>query len=113
MTPTSTPRFGFRVLGPATARRRIVDLDTAFAGYAACDPRAEVDRESYLSAFVFGDDFPRHLDETGSTKGYDGPCWTPWLWFDIDRADNLDAALGDARRLAAGTLDRYPRTGRG
>src|SRR6516162_5755597 len=78
------------------------------SGYASCDPRAEVDRQAYLSAFTYGADFRRHLQATGSTKGYDGPCWAPFLWWDIDRADDLDAALRDARRLAAGIMQRYP-----
>lgn len=106
MTPTRTPRLGFRVLGSATSRRRLIDFDAAFVAYAECHPQAEVDREAYLSAYVFTHDFRRHLTETGSTRGYDGPCAAPWVWFDLDAAD-LDAALHDARRLAAGLLDRY------
>jgi hypothetical protein len=99
-------RLGFRVLGPATSRRRLIDFDAAFTAYAECDPRAEVSREAYLGAFVYEDAFRRHLEETGSTRGYDGPCWAPWLWFDLD-SDNLDVALSDARRLATGILHRY------
>ena len=48
-----------------------------------------------------GEDFRRLLETTRSTRGFDGPCWAPWVWFDIDRADDLDVALRDARRLAA------------
>jgi hypothetical protein len=105
---SGAPRLGFRVIGNATTRRRLVDASAALAAYAACDPRAEVEREAYLSAFVFTEEFRRHLAETGSSKGYDGPCWAPWLWFDIDREDDPEAALSDARRLAAGILERYP-----
>jgi hypothetical protein len=105
---TRPPRFGFRVLGNATNRRRLVDAGAALAGYAACDPKAEVEREAYLGAYTYGEEFRRHLAETLSSKGYDGPCWAPWIWFDIDRAGDLDAALRDARRLAAGILQRYP-----
>jgi hypothetical protein len=105
---TPKPRLGFRVLGNATNRRRLVDAGAALAAYAACDPKAEVEREGYLSAFVFADDFRRHMQETGSSRDFAGPCWAPWLWWDIDRADDLDAALRDARRLAASILQRYP-----
>jgi hypothetical protein len=108
MTTTRTPRLGFRVLGSATNRRRLVDAGAALAAYCACDPRAEVEREAYLSAFTFGEDFRRHLAETGSTRDYAGPGWASWLWFDIDREDDLEAALTAARRLAAGMLQRYP-----
>jgi hypothetical protein len=102
------PCFGFRVLGPATGRRRLVDAGAALAGYAACDAKAEVEREAYLSAFTFADDFRQYLRETGSTKGFDGVCWTPILWFDLDCPDDLEHALSNARRLAVGILHRYP-----
>lgn len=99
--------FGFRIVGPTWARRRLVDAAEAFAAQARCDPRAEVARESYLSAFWYGERFRRHLDGTGSTKGYGGPCWAPWLWWDIDRADDLEAALADARRLTVALCERF------
>ncbi len=115
MNPTRMQRLGFRVLGSATSQRRLIDFDAAFAAYAGCDDRAEVKREAYLSAFTYGEDFRRHLAETGSTRGYDGPCSAPWLWFDLDGevgeigavGDVLDAVLSDARRLAEGILYRY------
>ena len=99
--------FGFRVVGPVTEPRRLVDATAAFSAYAACDPRAEPEREGYLSAFRFGRDFGDHLDRVGSPKGYAGACGSPWLWFDIDRKDDLDAAQADARRLVGFALDRY------
>ncbi len=34
-------------------------------------------------------------------------CFATYLSFDIDRADNLNQALSDARRLAAFTVERY------
>jgi hypothetical protein len=106
VTRGRTPRLGFRVLGPATSRRRLIDFDAAFAAYAECASDAEVGRESYLSAFTYGEEFRRHLTDIGSTKGYGGPCSTPVLWFDLDGED-LDAVLSDARRLAQGILYRY------
>jgi hypothetical protein len=106
VTPTQGLRLGFRVLGSASSRRRLIDFDAAFAGYASCDDRAEVGCEAYLSAFTYGEEFRRHLEGTGSTRGYDGPCWAPWLWLDLD-GEELDAVLSDARRLAEGVLRRY------
>ena len=102
----STAPFGFRVVGSPFADRRLVDWQAAFCGHAACDERADVGREVYLSAFTFGADFRRHLDGTGTTKGFRGACGSPWLWLDIDRPD-LDAATADARRLAAALAERY------
>ncbi len=98
--------FGFRIVGPTWERRRLVDAAGAFTGYARCDEQAEIEKEGYLSAFRFGDDFRRLLTETGSTAGYTGPCWSPWLWFDIDR-EKLADALADARRLASLLDERY------
>jgi hypothetical protein len=100
--------YGFRIVGSTATRRRLVDAAAAFAGYASCDPRADFDREAYLSAFSFGPDFRDYLRSTGSTRGFDGPCWTAFLWFDIDRPDDPARALADTRRLAGLILDRYP-----
>lgn len=99
--------YGFRIVGSCREPRRLVDATAALSGYAACDEQAEVNTEAYLSAFQFGEDFRRHLAMTGSTKGYNGPCWSPWLWFDIDREHDIEAATKDARRLAAFLADRY------
>jgi hypothetical protein len=98
--------FGFRILGPATGERRLVEAGPAFAAYAGCDERAEVKREAYFSAFQYGSDFRQHLHEFGSVKGFDGECWARWVWFDVDRTD-LNAALDDARRLASYIVERY------
>lgn len=98
--------YGFRILGATNERRRLVNHADAFAAYAACDDRADVTREAYLSAFTFGDDFRGRLESTGSVKGFDGVCGAPWLWFDIDRVELADAVT-DARRLALSLVERY------
>ncbi len=100
--------FGFWIKGPTDAPRRLIDGAAALAAYAACDGRAGVDSEAYLSAFVYGMDFRRYLEEAGSVRGFEGDCWTPLVTFDIDRAGDLDAALADARRLVGAILARYP-----
>ncbi len=104
--PSNDCSFGFRIVGGAFGERRLVDWPTAFAAHCRCDERAEVEREAYLSAFMFTDDFAEHLEATGSTKGYAGRCGASWLWFDID-ADDLGKATDDARRLCVGSADRY------
>src|SRR5262249_43699031 len=106
-TMTTYP-YGFRIVGPTWGERRLVVAAAALAGYAACDPQAEPDREAYLSAFTFGADFRQLLESTGSIKGFAGPCWAPWLWWDIDRENDPDRALSDARRLAGAVLERFP-----
>lgn len=99
-------RFGFRVLGDCRQPRRLVDAGAALAAYTACDPRAECQREAYLSAFAFGADFRDHLGATGSTAGFSGPCWAPFVWWDVDREGDLPAALDDARRLCVVLTDK-------
>lgn len=98
--------FGFRIVGGCHNERRLVNWLAAFVGYSQCDERAEAHREAYLSAFCFGTEFRKHLDATGSTKSYSGDCWSPWLWFDIDRND-LDAARLDCLRLVDLLTERY------
>ncbi|MCG3179632.1 MAG: hypothetical protein BIFFINMI_01973 [Phycisphaerae bacterium] len=99
--------YGFRIMGDCAGRRHLIDFATAYAAYARCDALAEVNRESYLSAFTFGQDFRQHLERTGTTKGFAGLCSAPVIWWDIDRADDLPRAQADARRLAASLVDRY------
>jgi hypothetical protein len=98
--------YGFRIVGTCADRRRRVNHAAAFRAYCSLDERASVDQEAYLSAFTFGEDFRQLLDDTGSPKDFNGPCWAPWLWFDID-ASYLQRALDGARRLAAGLVERY------
>lgn len=98
--------FGFRVVGPVSETRRLVDATAAFLAHCAADSRAQLDRECYLSAFTYGTDFRDYLAQYGTPKGYIGSCWSPFLWFDLDRT-NLAQALADARRLASFVLFRY------
>jgi hypothetical protein len=107
----STPSLGFRVVGHRAGRRRPVDWQAAFSGYADCDPRAELGREAFLSHFTFGQDFVDYLMGEGTEKGYNGPCGASWLFWDIDRPDDLALALRDARRLAGAILERYRELG--
>ena len=98
--------FGFRIVGGTYNERRLVDWSAAFVAHLHCDLQAEVSREAYLSAFCFGDDFKHQLAATGSTRGFDGATWSPWLWFDLDR-DELEQATNDARRLAAHIVEAF------
>jgi hypothetical protein len=100
-------RYGFRIVGDTSKRRRLVDAAAAFAGYACCDPRADINCEGYLSVFSYGNDFKTLLQSTGSLRGFTGACWSPFVWFDIDRADHPEQALNDARGLASSILERY------
>ncbi len=92
--------YGFRVLGDCQQPRRIVDASTTLAAYAACDEGVDLDSESYLSAFQFDVGFREHLNTTGSTADYRGPCWAPFICWDIHGADGeLEDAKEGAKRL--------------
>ncbi len=102
-----TDVLGFRIVGPCTSERRLVDWQAAFVAHASLDDRIDANQEAYLSAFVFGDDFERHLKDAGSTKGFDGPCGSEFIWFDIDRTNDLETAQRDAARLSLFIVERY------
>jgi hypothetical protein len=106
MTASDFP-YGFRIVGKTCEARRLVDAGAAFAAYAACDSRAQVEREAYLSAFRFGADFRELLESTGSTAGYTGLCFASWLWFDVDAEGDLPRAQADAESLAEVAMTRY------
>jgi hypothetical protein len=99
--------YGFRILGSPFEVRRLVVAADAFGAYASLDKRAEVNKEAYLSAFQFGDDFRQLLQETGSTRDFTGACWSPWVWFDVDREENLEQARRDMACLVSTLEQRY------
>jgi hypothetical protein len=104
---TGNTPYGFRIKGDCHNDRRLIDVAAAFAAYAGCDEKANVQSEAYLSAFQFGSEFRQHLEMTRSTKDYAGLCCAAWHWFDIDREDDLEDATTDARRLSCFLLERY------
>ncbi|MCB9852652.1 MAG: DNA primase [Phycisphaerales bacterium] len=106
-TTTNAMPYGFRVVGNATEARRLTNWAAAFEAHAACDDRAELDRQSFLSIYRFGDDFREHLKRFDSPKGYRGSCFADWIWIDIDREGDLRRALDDTRRLVVGIAERY------
>lgn len=109
MSATTHP-YGFRIVGPCTGDRRRVHAPTAFTAYCRCDSKAGVEREAYLSAFQFGDDFAEHLARTGSPAGFAGSTWAPFVWLDVDRdesAGGVARALADTRRLVDVLDERF------
>ena len=95
-------RYAFRIVGtPEGGKRRLIDAATAYSAYASCDSQCELQQESYLSSFWYGEEFRKHLSDRKTVKGFDGVCWSPFLWFDIDRENNLEAAHHDTRKLCS------------
>ena len=77
------------------------------AGYCSCDPAVDVEREAYLSAFQFGEDFRQLPIDWLDRPGFFGPCWSPWLWFDIDAEEDLERAATNTRMLCTVLDGRY------
>jgi len=98
---------GFRIVGSCRSERRSVEWRAAFSAYAACDEKAKFHNEAYLSGFTFDDTFRTHLKDTGSVKGYTGSCGAVFLWWDIDREGDLEAARNDAVKLTLEICTRY------
>jgi hypothetical protein len=99
--------FGFRVLGGRDQERKLIDWQTAFDAHLLNDERAQNHQECYLSCFLFSGQFCDYLQTQGTTKGFSGPTFSPWLWFDIDREHDIDRALTDSRRLVGFLCDRW------
>lgn len=107
---TDAMPLGYRIVGPCDRERRLVEYDRAFAAYAACDDLAQIDREGFLSPFQYDNAIrDRANDVIGrlDVRGFDGPCWSRFVWFDIDRDGDIGAATNDARRLALSLVERY------
>ena len=105
--------LAFRIVGPTSANRFLVDGNAAFNGYASCEACAQVEQEAYLSHFHYGDEFRKRADpyDVVNTKGFDGSCYSPWTWWDIDCDGDLERAQNDAQRLVATISNRFEVSG--
>jgi hypothetical protein len=99
--------LGFRVLGDLSGPRTLIDFWRAYAAYCKADSCAMPEIEAYISAFGYGADFRLHFETTGSTRDFSGSVAVPFVKVDIDRKDDLAAALYDTRRFIAFLLDHY------
>lgn len=102
--------YQFRIVGAVTSDRKLVSADAVAGAYSRCEDRAKVHEESYLSAFYFDESFREHLTAAQTTRGFRGPTWSPWIWFDIDRDPSeggIDKALADARRLGETLIGKF------
>jgi hypothetical protein len=97
------------VLGSLSAPRTAVQDEALYrAAHELELPEGfSLDQEAYATVFQYPrDGYIEHLRKFRSPKGYSGPAACCRLVWDIDRS-NLDAALGDARKLAKFLLTRY------
>lgn len=104
---SSYPGHGFEIVGNLSHPRQITCWEEAFLAYLSLREPVDPTSEGYLSAFSFAEDFRTHCTEHGSVKGFDGDVGGMWIWFDIDNADDLDAARRKTGSLAAFLAERY------
>lgn len=102
----SSMKYALNVRGSQRAERSLVDAATALSAYAECDDRIDLNDEAYLSAWRFGSEFCEYFKRRRSEKGFNGVCWSDWLWFDIDNA-NLTEALDVTRKLSGFLVDKF------
>jgi hypothetical protein len=96
---------GFLAFGKDGGLRR-VRPDLVYAACYQADRRF-VRAGLYLSGFTFpAVAFKAHFDAQGR-KDWTGPCGTFLLRWDVDREDDVAAAMLDARRLASYLIDHY------
>lgn len=107
MTSNDATPQGYRIVGPCDRDRRLVDYELAFAAYADCDDRAQIDEQGFLSPFQYSNEIrERDQGHRLDVRGFDGVVWSKFLMFDIDDAD-LDNALDRTRRLCSLLIQRY------
>jgi hypothetical protein len=100
--------LGLTVVGKVRTKRQTVDWRAEFLAHCTLETEARSETESYLSHFWFpATPFSEHFEPKHSEAGYAGPCGADWIFWDIDKADDLAAALQDARRLVGQILDTH------
>ena len=101
---------GVAVSGSPDSPRYLVNWQDLLEAYASSLEAINPDGEAYLSHFVFGEEMKNlYRAKRGSVKGFLGPCVAPWIIFDIDRTELVDA-LTDTKRLVSWLMQRYPET---
>lgn len=89
---------------------RMVNAERAFHKRCTCIPDVRYSEQCHLTHYQFGQEMMTHFKRRGEVQGYDGPCWSPYLYFEIAwRGIRYDPESGraDAIRLAQFLLARY------
>ena len=91
---------GFSCQGVAVRQKQKIKWLETFKAACSCNPFFVNQTDYFLSLFLFDDGLIQHFRQTGnSIKGYSGACWCPFVWWDIDHENDLEAAQTDVRRL--------------
>jgi hypothetical protein len=93
--------------GALNATRHVVGAEALYRAFHECDD-VNTEVEAYGTVYQYpAAEYRAHLRRVGSPKGYDGPAACCRLVWDIDRDNDLGAALADARTLVRFLFDRY------
>jgi hypothetical protein len=101
---------GGLVYGSLDAAREVVRAEVLYRAYHELElpPGFDPDRPAFSTVFQYPEaEYGRYVARHGTPAKYAGPaacCRVPW---DIDRGNDLDAALADVRKLARIVRDRY------
>ena len=92
--------FGFACQGVAVRQKQRIKWLETFKAACSVDPFFTDKSDFFLSLYSFDSGLVEHFKQTeNSIAGYSGACWCPFVWFDIDRENDLESALADVRRL--------------
>ena|GEM_PF-2604748 len=90
---------GAFVDGPPNGKRQLVTAEPLFRAYHELDD-VDTEREAFNTVYQYPPvEYTAHVRAIGSPRGYAGRAACVRLVWDIDRANDLDAALADARKL--------------
>jgi hypothetical protein len=104
--PPARSADGF-VEGALNAPRHVINAEARYRAFHECDS-IDTDREAFGTVYQYlAAESRAHVGRVGSSKGYDGPAACCRLVWDIDRKNDLEAALADVRTLGQFLLDRY------
>lgn len=109
--PPATLVGGF-VVGSTNAPREVVEAERLYraAHELELPDGFTLDMEAYQTAFQYPQaEYTAHVARHGTPKGYTGPAACGRIPWDIDRRDDLPAALDDLRTLVNYLRDRYGR----
>ena len=91
---------GFCCQGVAVRQKQKIKWQETFKAACSVDPFFIDKSDFFLSLYSFDSGLVEHFKLTGnSVAGFGGACWCPFVWFDIDRENDLGTALADVRRL--------------
>jgi hypothetical protein len=101
---------GSHVHGPVNSGRSVVRWYDLLTAAQQCVDGFDSESEQYVSAYSYPiAEYATHMARNHcSPRGYGGPAMAYYVWWDIDRAGNLERARQDTITLTQYLIRRYP-----